>query len=403
MQKFLIFLAILIISSRAIAQTGITVAGGNGCCSCFENMFRPNDVFVDTGGYIFVSDDDCNRILRFPPNSTADSFGVLVTGGNINPGTGPGEFQRTEGIFLDSAGNLFVADFYNNRIQKFARDSSIGVTVAGDTIAGSGANQLNLPWAVYVDHSGNMYVADHGNFRVQKFPAGSPNAITLKGPSDPYGIFGDKNDYIYVADLAYSGIRKFPAGSDSTTAGVIVAGGNSIGDSNQLVPSDVFLDTAGNIFVVDANNVVQKFPPNSNSATKGITVAGGNGMGSAENQLNRPSGLCLDTKGNIYIADRDNFRIQKWAQNPLGISNNGLVEANVRVYPNPNNGSFMLQSDYAIGGSYVVYNIMGSIVARNFITSAKQPVELKGLASGSYLILVQINGGRKAIKFEIEK
>lgn len=95
-----------------------------------------------------------------------------------------------------------------------------------------------------------------------------------------------------------------------------VAGGNGRGSAdNQLTPSDIFVDAAGNIYVVDGDNHrVQKWAP---GASAGITVAGGNGLGSAANQLSFPSSVFLDQAGNIYVSDRGNNRIQKFVPDQL--------------------------------------------------------------------------------------
>lgn len=92
-----------------------------------------------------------------------------------------------------------------------------------------------------------------------------------------------------------------------------VAGGNGEGSAaNKLnSPTSVYVDANGNIYVADAdNNRIQKWAP---GATSGVTVAGGNGEGSAANQFSSPKGVFVDASGNIYIADASNNRIQKWA------------------------------------------------------------------------------------------
>ena len=70
---------------------------------------------------------------------------------------------------MDKAGNVFVADTYNHRVQKWAPGAIKGYTVAGGHGQGSNANQLNAPCAVFVDHIGNIYVADTMNHRVQRW------------------------------------------------------------------------------------------------------------------------------------------------------------------------------------------------------------------------------------------
>ena len=98
-----------------------------------------------------------------------------------------------------------------------------------------------------------------------------------------------------------------------STEGTTVAGGNEFGSAaNQLYwPRDIIIDASGNYYIADAqNNRIQKWEP---GATEGTTIAGGNvDWGDASNQLYRPYGIALDASGNLYIADTENHRIQKW-------------------------------------------------------------------------------------------
>lgn len=81
-------------------------------------------------------------------------------------GSGDGQFNNPAGIVVDSSGNIFVADFYNHRIQKF---TSSGVFITKWGSQGSGNGQFDRPEGVAVDSSGNVYVADTYNHRIQKF------------------------------------------------------------------------------------------------------------------------------------------------------------------------------------------------------------------------------------------
>jgi DNA-binding beta-propeller fold protein YncE len=81
--------------------------------------------------------------------------------------------RRPTGVYVDSAGNVYVADENNHRIQKWAPGASSGTTVAGSSsgIAGSTAQLLSSPDGVHVDSAENIYVADFGNYRIQRFCA----------------------------------------------------------------------------------------------------------------------------------------------------------------------------------------------------------------------------------------
>ena len=324
--------------------SGITIAGGNGQGSAANQLSYPWGICLDALGNLYVADQMNNRILKFPAGSTSATNGITVAGGN-GAGIAANQINQPAGICVDGSGNLYVADERNDRIQKFPAGSTSatnGITVAGGNGGGNAANQLYEPEGVYVDASGNIYVADYANFRIQKFPAGSTsatNGITVAGGNGggnanqldgPAAVYVDVTGNIYVADDYNNRIQKFPANSTSDTNGITVAGGNGQGEAaNQFhYPRGIYVDVSGNIYVADENNSrIQKFPPNSTSATNGITVAGVAGFGGyAANKLWQPQGVYVDASSNIYIVDQGNDRIQKWLQpSAIGIDTSLLV------------------------------------------------------------------------------
>ena len=386
MKKYFLSAFILIAISISQAQTITTVAGGNGTGVDSIQLNYPYGIWMDRSGNIYVSDQTNNnsqysvnsRIQMFTAGSTSATGGVTVAGGN-GPGAAADQLYNPNGIIVDSTGNIYIADLGNNRIQEFPVGStslSSGVTVAGGNFQGNLPFQLSDPEGVFVDGSGNLYVADADNNRIQMFPAGSTsatNGITVAGGrglganayqlSYPNAVFVDGGGNLYVSDNLNNRIQKFPPGSDSTTNGVTVAGGNGLGSAgNQLnSPTGIFVDRTGNLYVADYyNDRVQMFPAGSDSATNGITVAGGNGQGSAPDQLAYPTTVYVDTMGSIYVVDQLNNRVQKWSPNPAGISSIQNAEA-ISLYPNPNNGSFILQSSGDVDKEYIIYDMIGRV------------------------------------------
>jgi sugar lactone lactonase YvrE len=314
-----------------IDDSAITVAGGNGQGSAADQFGADGiwSICFDKNMNLYVADGGNNRIQEFPSGSTSATNGIIVAGGN-GLGLAANQLDGPADVFVDSSGNIYVADQLNDRIQEFPSGSTSatsGITIAGGNGVGSVANRLYNPNAIFVDNIGNIYVADADNYRVQEFPPGSTsatNGVTIAGGNGEgsaanqlsyiQDIFLDKNGNLYVADGNNNRIQEFPLGSTSATSGITVAGGNGIGSAaNQFsTPAGLFVDNVGNIYVADAgNNRVQEFPSGSTSATNGITIAGGNGQGSAVDQLYSPEHVIVDTSGNIYIADLGNYRIQK--------------------------------------------------------------------------------------------
>jgi sugar lactone lactonase YvrE len=252
-----------------------------------------------------------------------DTFTVA---GGYDFGNAPNQLKYPAGIFVDANNNLFIADSYNQRIQKWAAGADSGTTVAGGNGYGNASNQLTIPLGIFVDASGNIFIADRDNDRIQKWAPGADSGTTVAGGNGagagpnqlvaPQAVYIGPDKSLYVSDPGNGRIIKFPAGSTSATSGTTVAGGNGLGTAlNQLsTPEGLSVDSVGNLFVADAYNYrVLKFPAGSTSSTYGSIVAGGNGRGNSANQLNFPLGITLDADGNIYIADYFNARVQKWA------------------------------------------------------------------------------------------
>src|SRR2546421_6970263 len=110
----------------------------------------------------FIAIQCINSLQLFSQN------GITVAGGN-GYGSAANQFSFPHGVFVDASGNIFVADLYNHRIQKWAPGATQGITVAGGNGYGSAANQLYFTYGVFVDANGNIFVADLVNNRIQKW------------------------------------------------------------------------------------------------------------------------------------------------------------------------------------------------------------------------------------------
>ena len=287
--------------------------------------------------------------LLLPSLSNAQSFTISTVAGDGIPGyTGDNisalqaEIWAFSGIGLDRAGNILIADTGNCRIRKVA--NGIITTVAGNgtcAFAGDGSPaisaQLSYPRSVTMDATGNMYIADTGNARVRKVDvngvittiagdgtlnySGDGGPATLSQFHDPWSIVADAAGNIFVVDRSNQRVRKIGVdGNVTTVAGngdqAYAGDGGPATAASLYVPDGVALDSAGNIYIVEAQSAsVRKVN------LQGIiqTVAGlgtgfgfgGDGGPATAAKLNDPQGVTVDRAGNIFIADEDNQRIRE--------------------------------------------------------------------------------------------
>jgi sugar lactone lactonase YvrE len=305
----------------------------------------PTRIELDVYGTATFIDD---YVVDF--SSKGEPFTVAGSVQDISTGSaGSNQFNEPAGLFVDTQDNLYVADQFNQRVQKWGSGAVNGVTVAGTEEMGATPNAFVEPRGISVSADGFVYVADSKNHRVQKWRSGEFSGITVAGGNEegessdqlnnPIGLHVDLSGNVYVADTYNHRIQKWTPGA---TSGITVAGGNGQGAAaNQLDnPYGVYADDSGNVYVADTeNHRVQKWEPD---ASQGTTIAGGNGQGAAANQLSHPEDLFIDAFGGIYIADTYNARVQKkedgdtvW--NTIGVESlsqarNVYVSAKMNVY-----------------------------------------------------------------------
>ena len=333
---------------RKVSNGVITTVAGNGtqgfsgdgpATSAQLNLYNsgyPNGVAVDSAGNVYVVDSGNKRIRKLSNGVITTVAGNGMTGfsGDNGPATSA-ELNEPQGIAADSAGNLYIADWQNNRIRMVS--NGVITTVAGNGTRGFSGDggpaisaQLAYPQSVAVDSAGNLYIADTSNSRIRKVSNGVIATVVGNGGfgfsgdsgpavsaqlNGPVCVAVDSAGNLYIADQPNQRIRKVSNGLITTVLG----GGSSIGDNGpatraQFELGGVAVDSAGNLYIADSANFrIRK-------VTNGvITTVAGNGTqgfsgdgGPATNaQLYYPGSVAVDSAGNLYFADSDNFRIRK--------------------------------------------------------------------------------------------
>ena len=301
----------------------------------------PGDVAIDSVGNIYVADTGNNTVRQITTGGIVSTLaGNAGTRGMADGVGSAGLLNGPEGLAIDSAGVLHVADTFNNAIRKVAPDGTV-VTLAGFGLAGSKgsadgvgtAARFNEPTSLAVDALGNLYVTDAFNFTIRKIaPDGtvSTRAGTagVTGGADgvgaaasfflPYGMTVDSSGNLFVADIYNAVIRKVaPDGTVTTFAGTAGSQGSADGTGGAAsfsLPSSVATDSAGNVYVADrGNSLIRKITAGGTVTTlAGLASAAGfvDGTGTAA-RFNGPAAVATDSAGNVFVADTGNNVIRK--------------------------------------------------------------------------------------------
>ena len=341
---------------RKVAGTTITTFAGNGSfkyggdsgSALSASMSSPTSVAMDASGNLFIADSANNRIRK-----VTVSTGVITTfagtgqygfGGDAGPAASA-LLNVPTGVAVDRGSTgLYVADVFNHRIRKVDFTTGIITTVVGDgfgRFSGDGlgplGSSLNQPSAVTFDALGNLYIADTKNQRIRKVSGGVITTVAGTGTgaysgdriaassatlNNPTAVAVDSAFNIYIADRDNQRVRKVTAATGLITT---VAGNGTPGYSGDggaatsallNFPSGVAVDSAGNISIADRNNhVIRKVTVatgtiNTIAGSGSFGLAGDGGL-AAFSSLGAPEGVLVDASGSLVIADTANDRVRK--------------------------------------------------------------------------------------------
>jgi sugar lactone lactonase YvrE len=297
-----------------------------------------NLYFAETGNHVVRKVDTVGNITTIAGTGTQGFSGDtgLATSATLD---------SPQGLALDTANNLYIADTHNHRIRRLNLATGIIVTIAGSSAGFSGDNgpalssQLNLPNALATDSSGNLYLADTGNHRIRNITSVSGIITTIAGTGtqgysgdgapalsvaidSPTGIAVDASNNLYLADTHNNRIRKITSttGLITTIAGTGLPGFS--GDTtpataaNLALPHGIAVDASNNLYLADtANHRIRRI----DAATGLITTVVGDGTQAfagdhgppAAASLDSPTATSLSPANSLTLSDTGNQRIRQ--------------------------------------------------------------------------------------------
>ncbi|CAF3742410.1 unnamed protein product [Rotaria socialis] len=294
------------------AQNAVTIAGGNGYGGATNQLSVPHGLFVDDDQTVVIAEWANHRIVQWKKSDTTN--GQVVAGGK-DAGNGLHQLDRPTDVLIDKETNsLTICDYGNRRVVRWSRRSG---TTQGEILI----DNIQC-YGLAMDEQRYLYVSDWEKDEVRRYQLGEKNSTLVAGGNGkgdelnqlnwPKYLFVDRQQTVYVSDYNNHRVMKWNKGANE---GIVIIGGQGQGNAlTQLYyPNDLVIDTLGTLYVADSWNHRVMRCTQGDKQKQGAVIVGGNGQGAGANQFNFPFGLSFDRHGNLYVADRDNNRVQRFS------------------------------------------------------------------------------------------
>lgn len=442
MKKLLLFFCLLPVFCisqpgyiRTIAGNGTSGFSGDGGPATSASIGEQLNIFVDLHNNIYTTEN--GRVRKI------DSTGTITTvaGGGSSYADGIPATDATldlGALTTDACGNLFIAD--GSKVRKVSATTGIITTVVGTGVDGDNGDggvatsaQITRPFGICFDYSGNMYMSEEYGARIRKInTAGIISTYAGTGVSGfsgdggpatsakmkPNGLCMDTAGNMYFADRYNYRIRKISAsGIISTYAGLGSSGfagdGGPASAARFSEPSSVCMDASGNLYIADFHNGRIRRVSIDGLIT---TFAGGgaspsDGVPATTESFTDTWGVAIDDSGNIYVPDRNNYRICKvngtvmttTVRNNIGCATEIVAsitkQDNVTIFPNPATDELTIKTETGAFDNYTITNNVGQVLMQQKLNSSQTVVNINHLNPGLYYITLKGVNGSVTMKF----
>ncbi|MBP6126718.1 NHL repeat-containing protein [Flavobacterium sp.] len=415
--KKILLLILTLFTTLATAQQVTTFAGFN--FSGYQDgplqtaqFNAPDAACFDTDGNMYVADRFNHKIRKI------STIGIVTTIAGSTEGFANGlgtaaQFNQPAGICIDALGNLYVADSNNNCIRKIT-PAGLVTTFAGSTAGFVDgfvtAAKFYYPHDICIDTLGNLYIADTFNNKIRKIATGSLIVTTLAGSTEgyldgpsataqfywPWGVCVDSNFNVYVASNYR--IRKItPDGMVTTYAGSSFGSADGPANIAQFRnPQSLCIDSLNIVFVVDSvSNNIRKIDADGNVTTyagpAGMSSSGSGGDidgYSTDARFSSPTGICIAADNSLYVLQQNYGKIRKITNVLPAESFNNTV--NFTIFPNPSYNQFTITSTFPFN-KVEILDLLGKPVFHQNNLLNTHTIINHNLSKGCYMVLVHFD------------
>jgi len=428
--------------------TGTAGYSGDGVKASQADLNEPIALAFDSSGNLYIA-DSANERIRMISAANPLSNGKITTvagdgsqlwvGDNLKA-TGV-SLNSPYGVLVDSSGNIYISDTSDDEVRVVNAKTGIISQVAGSpgnyayvaSQDGGPANQayLDLPVGLAMDQAGNLYIADSVHDLVRRVDTSGiitsvvgVNSVGWNtycgdgGPAasgciyKPFGLSFDGAGNLYIADSSNNCVRKVSNGIITTVAGQCGPTGGFSGDGGLATkaklnrPWSVVANAAGDLFISDYNNEVIRMVSGitgvittiAGQANVGTGYSGDGGVATGA-KFDHPTGLALDSSGNVYVADADNNVIRMLTPNAPSISN-VISASGFGAFTSVAPGTWIeiYGANLAVDGrSWLSSDFQGSTAPTNLdgttVTVGGQPAYIDFISGGQVNALVPSNVG----------